>query len=126
MEYGQVEQIIEKIEQKQQRENERHNKLVKGLENNYKQKNDFNIEEMVATAHGFLDGSIDPVKLGMDKCIEYTAQCNSAIKVLSHKERELRLIVGLSAQQNKLEQYKKATQEIEQIRGTIELFETFI
>ncbi|MFT8311590.1 MAG: hypothetical protein ABF629_10515 [Sporolactobacillus sp.] len=85
-----------------------------------------NITDLEVTADAFLDGSIDPKELGVERCMQFTEECRSAINSLEKKVLSSRAAAGFSLMQGKTEQYKELAQEIEQIESRIEKFSQFI
>ncbi|TFH63495.1 hypothetical protein [Peribacillus frigoritolerans] len=119
-----LEELAEKVAQRQQASLERHQKIANGFGRSMNQ--NYNISEMTATANGLLDGSINPKEFGMENAVEFTNQCITAVRDLNKKLQHIKTSAGMAYMQNRLDSYKKLKQETEDTESKIALFENFI
>lgn len=119
-----LQEMAERSAERQKASAERFQKLSNGF--GERMAKNYDLSEMTATANGFLDGSINPKELGVERCNEFTNQCNSVISELEKKLQNVKTSAGLAYVQNRLDSYKKQKQEIDDIESKITLFKNFI
>ncbi|MFD4927697.1 hypothetical protein ACFWMS_02060 [Peribacillus butanolivorans] len=119
-----LEGLAEKVAERQQASLERHNKIADAFGRAMSQ--NYNISEMTATANGLLDGSVNPKEFGMDNAVEFTNQCNTAVRDLNKKLLHTKTSAGMAYMQGRLDSYIKLKQETEETESKIALFEKFI
>ncbi|MEW4264140.1 hypothetical protein Q0N30_10645 [Priestia megaterium] len=120
----QVVELQERMSNKQKASNKKYENISNGLTKAYSKT--YTLGDLTQEANGFLNGSINPKDLGVKKCIEFTDQCNSALRSLDRKLLELKTSAGFSLQHGRTEQYKGTQQEIKNVEGKAELFKKFI
>ncbi|MGG0418255.1 hypothetical protein ABEY52_19655 [Priestia aryabhattai] len=104
--------------------NKKYENISNGLTKAFSQT--YTLEDLTQKANGFLNGSINPKDLGVEKCIEFTDQCNSALRSLEREVLELKTSAGFSLQHGRTEQYKDTQEEIKNVEAKADLFKKFI
>ncbi|MBT2254805.1 hypothetical protein [Priestia megaterium] len=120
----QVVELQEKMSNTQKASNKRYESISNGLVKAYSQT--YTLEDLTQKANDFLDGNINPKDLGVEKCSEFTDQCNSALRSLERDLLELKTSAGFSLQHGRTEQYKDTQQEIKNVEAKADLFKKFI
>lgn len=117
-------EMAEKASQVQKERQERHESISNAVGRAIS--TDFNTAEMTVTAKSLLNGKITPNKFGVDKAIDFSNQCNTAIGSLEKKLITARTTAGFLSLHGKFDAYRNKVQEIETIEEQINLFKKFI
>ncbi|MCL1698316.1 hypothetical protein [Lysinibacillus sp. BPa_S21] len=123
MEEKQVEGLQERISKRQEVCNQRHMNLSNGVSLAFSK--NYTYEDLTEKAKGFLDGSINAVELGVEKCNEFTIDCRSALKSLDIELLKLKTTAGLTMQLGKNEEFLTTQKKIENIEAQITLLKQF-
>lgn len=115
--------MAEKSAERQKASKERFEKLSNGFAKSMAQ---YDVNDLTNTANGLLSGEITPDKFGVEKAIEFSGECRTAIDSLEKKLLTQRTTAGMLKLQGKVDAYKSKLDEIKDIEDKMTLFKNFI